>query len=119
MTPVRGQGRAYVLAIAALALVNLWACRSDENAGQRDSASPFGEVGTVPQRTIAEVLGEHASELLAIEGVVGAYEGQLDDGASCIKVAVARRSDALDDRVPDSLEGYPVVLVETGPIEPK
>ena len=113
------QGRTSALLIVLAGLVGLCACRSDEKAAAGDSASLVGEGGAVPQRTIAEVLGEHASELLAIEGVVGVYEGQLDDATSCIKVAVAVRSDSLEERIPKTLEGHLVVIVETGPIEPK
>ncbi len=67
---------------------------------------------------IARVIEDHAAALLAIEGVVGVYEGTLPDGRACIHLAVAIRSPELEKRLPAEIDGYPVSIVETGPIGP-
>ena len=116
---IQWQMRADACAFVVAALVAACLSGCGEDNARSESGSPLGEVGAVPQQTIAQVLGERAPELLAIEGVLGAYEGQRADGTPCIKVAVAQRSDALDDLIPATLNGHPVVIVDTGPIEPK
>jgi hypothetical protein len=50
--------------------------------------------------------------------VVGVFEGALADGRVCLRVAVSARSRALDAQLPVEIEGYPVKVVETGPIGP-
>lgn len=73
----------------------------------------------MPQRDIGLVLQDHDDELMAIPGVVGVFVGLLDDGKTpCIKVMAARKTPGLRRRIPDSLEGYPVILEETGVIRP-
>ncbi len=58
-------------------------------------------------------------ELLAIPGVVGVYVGLLDDGETpCLKVMVVERTPELDARLPEMLDGYPVIVEETGVIRP-
>jgi hypothetical protein len=58
----------------------------------------------------------HDDELAGI--VRGTYEGRTDDGLACIKVMVVADSDALRARLPQSLEGYRVLVHETGEIGP-
>ena len=58
-------------------------------------------------------------ELLAIPGVVGVYVGLLDDGETpCLKVMVVERTPDLDAQLPEMLDGYPVIVEETGVIRP-
>jgi len=72
-----------------------------------------------PRRDIHAVLRDHAQELLAFSGVVGVFEGVLGDGKTpCLKVMVIRKTSELERRIPKSLEGYAVVVEETGPIVP-
>lgn len=66
--------------------------------------------------TISEVLGAHSDSLMTIPGVIGVGEGRVKDQPS-IQVLVIRRSANLVARLPSSLEGYPVDIVETGVIE--
>lgn len=73
------------------------------------------EGATMPQKSIEEVLKAHTDELMAIPGVVGTAQG-LFAGKPCIKVYVVKKTPDLEKRVPDSLEGYPVVIEETGEI---
>jgi len=67
---------------------------------------------------INRVIAAHSAGLLAIEGVVGVYEGSRADGSPCLCVAVATNSPELRARVPAQVAGYPVEIVETGPIGP-
>jgi hypothetical protein len=73
----------------------------------------------MPRRDINEVLVVHDEQMMAIPGVVGVYVGLLeDDQTSCLKVMVAKITAELEQALPESLEGYPVVLEETGVIRP-
>jgi len=75
--------------------------------------------GSIPRRDINLVLQEHDDELLAIPGVVGVFAGLLEDGKTqCLRVMADRKTRELERIIPKSLEGYPVVLEETGPIRP-
>ena len=74
---------------------------------------------SIPRRDINLVLQEHDDELLAIPGVVGVFAGLLEDGKTqCLRVMADRKTRELERIIPKSLEGYPVVLEETGPIRP-
>jgi hypothetical protein len=68
------------------------------------------------RKSIEQVLAAHTSELMAIPGVVGTAQGELDSGAPCIQVLVVERTAEIDRRVPRTLEGWPVVIVVTGEI---
>ena len=63
---------------------------------------------------IEDVLSRHTLEWLAIEGVVGTAIG-LHEGERCILIFVAQRTQAQDDSIPPVVEGYRVVVEETGP----
>lgn len=73
----------------------------------------------MPSVDINEVLRAHDDELMAIPGVVGVYVGLLDDDKTpCIKIMAAQKSPELEAKLPKSLDGYPVVVEETGVIRP-
>ncbi len=65
--------------------------------------------------TVAEAIARHAPALLEVPGVVGLSEG-VREGRPVVQVMVVRRTPALDARLPATLEGHPVVLVESGEI---
>jgi len=67
-------------------------------------------------RPIVEVLKDHARDLISIPGVVGAGQG-LCEGKPCIKVFVIKKTPELSQKIPDTLNGYPVMIEETGPIK--
>lgn len=71
---------------------------------------------TMPQRPIVEVLATHTPELMRVPGVVGTYQGSLADGRPCIKLMVVRVTPELREKLPRTLEGWPVELDETGEI---
>jgi hypothetical protein len=72
-----------------------------------------GEKEGMPEKNIEEVLKEHTPALMSRPGVVGTGQG-LCDGQSCIKVYVVKETPELKEQIPDTLEGYPVVIEETG-----
>lgn len=73
--------------------------------GQKDT----GEM----TRSIEEVQDAHTPEWMAIRGVVGTGIGLCDE-EPCIKVFVARRTEEIEERIPEEVEGYPVRIEVTG-----
>ncbi len=69
-------------------------------------------------KSIDEVITLHADSLMAITGVVGVYHGLDEDGSSCLKVMVKNRTPEVERRIPRQLEGYNVVIEESGEIRP-
>jgi hypothetical protein len=67
-------------------------------------------------RPIEETLKEHTKALMSIPGVVGTGQG-LCEGKPCIKVFVIQKTPELDRKIPKTLDGYPVVIEETGEIK--
>ena len=75
--------------------------------------------GATPVRDINDVLRDHDDELMAIPGVVGVYVGLMpDEKTPCLRVMTARKTPELEMNVPKYLEGYPVIVEETGIIRP-
>jgi hypothetical protein len=115
----RSRAGAPAVVVAALAL----ACGGE---GEHDGSAPEPQHqespmdGEHPQvLELARVIAEHAEEWLAIPGVEGAAVGLLEDGRTpCLQILVERRTDELAARLPASVEGHPVVLVESGGLEP-
>ena len=92
---------------------------SNQGSESRTNISHTSEEQTVvTTRDVKEVMDAHAAELMAIPGVVGVYTGVLDDGTPCIKVMVKKRTPELQQKIPQNLEGVPVVIEETGEIRP-
>lgn len=65
--------------------------------------------------SIEAVQAAHTDSLMRIPGVVGTAVGLCDD-KPCIKVLVVRTTPELRRAIPDSLEGYRVILDETGTV---
>jgi hypothetical protein len=68
----------------------------------------------LPAQDIKQVMEAHVDELMAIPGVVGVAIGALDDGKPCIRVLVVEDNSEIRSKIPAELEGYPVVIDETG-----
>lgn len=66
-------------------------------------------------KTIEQVLGERTAQWMAIDRVVGVAVGMLD-GGPCIRVFVSSGPDQVREEIPERVEGYPVVVEETGAI---
>lgn len=72
----------------------------------------------VHKKDINQVLNTHAKDLMEIEGVTGLFVGQTDKGEPCIKIMVIEKNENLEKIIPRFLEGYPVVIHESGVIRP-
>ena len=73
----------------------------------------------MPRKDINAVLRDHDKELMAIPGVVGVYVGLMpDDKTTCLKVMVVKETEDLKKKIPKTLEGYPVLIEESGVIHP-
>jgi hypothetical protein len=84
---------------------------ADPCAGQRGN-DRSGEEG-MPEKNIEEVLKKYTPELMSKPGVVGTSQG-LCDGQPCIKVFAVEKTWDLHQTIPNTLEGYPVVIEKTG-----
>lgn len=73
---------------------------------------------SLQERDIKTVMEAHVDELMAIPGVTAVAIGELEDKTPCIKVYVIGKTEELDDRIPSSLEGHPVVVTVSGEITP-
>jgi hypothetical protein len=85
----------------------------------RGPVNQTGQQESMTRKDINAVLKDHDKELLAIPGVVGVYIGLLsDDKTPCLKVMVVKETEDLKRRIPKSIEGYPVLIEESGLIRP-
>jgi hypothetical protein len=71
------------------------------------------EEQNMTSKTIAEVFKLHVAHLMSLPGVLGTSQG-LHDGKPCIKVYVREKTPELAQEIPDALDGYKVVVEETG-----
>jgi hypothetical protein len=83
----------------------------DPCVGQRGNDRSAEE--GMPEKNIEEVLKKYTPELMSKPGVVGTSQG-LCDGQPCIKVLAVEKTVDLEEKIPDNLEGYPVVIEKTG-----
>ena len=78
-----------------------------------------GQHESMTRKDINTVLKDYDNDLLTIPGVVGVYVGLLpDDKTPCLKVMVVKETEDLKGKIPESIEGYPVVIEESGVIRP-
>ncbi len=68
---------------------------------------------SMAERTIEQVLKDRTDEWMAISGVEGTAIG-LSEGKPCIKIFSSRKPQQLRDKIPSTVEGYPVIIEETG-----
>lgn len=69
----------------------------------------------MPVKTIEAVLDEHTDEWMSIPGVVGTAIGE-SKGKPCIKILVVEKTEQLTEKIPSEIEGFPVVIQQTGTI---
>ncbi|MBI2852038.1 MAG: hypothetical protein HYX84_02890 [Chloroflexi bacterium] len=67
------------------------------------------------RKSIEAVLREYSIRLMALEGVVAVAEG-LSGRRPCIRVLVARKTEDLLQKIPPDIEGYPVLVDESGEV---
>jgi hypothetical protein len=99
---------AVAVAVLVICLVTV-SCRKDFG----DGADGVLMAGT----TIEEVLKRNNERLMSVPGVVGTGIGRCD-GKPCIRVYVVKKTPELEKKILSAIEGYPVVVEETGPIRP-
>jgi len=87
---------------------------SISHTGEKSDILPKGN--QMAAKPIVEVLKDHARVLMSIPGVVGAGQG-LCEGKPCIKVFVIKKTPELVQKIPDTLDSYPVVIEETGKVK--
>ena len=68
---------------------------------------------SMPERTIEQVLKDRTDEWMDITGVEGTAIG-LFEGKPCIKIFTSSKPQQLRDKIPLTVEGYPVIIEETG-----
>src|ERR1700675_1615765 len=86
------------------------------NTLANDAAGTEKKGESIAKKTIEAVLDQHADLLMSLPGVVGTAIGEYE-GKPCIQVLVLRNTPDLSKSIPPSLEGFPVVIVETGEIK--
>ncbi len=85
---------------------------------RRSTPNRVQNEGTQQMKNIDQVIKEHADSLLTIPGVVGVYRGMDENGRPCVKVMVREKTPRMEDQLPKQIEGYRVVIEETGEIRP-
>jgi hypothetical protein len=68
---------------------------------------------TMSERSIEQVRAEYTDEWMAIDGVEGVAIGLFED-KPCIKIFSSRKAEELRDKIPSRVEGYPVIIEESG-----
>ncbi|MDZ7267975.1 MAG: hypothetical protein ONB48_10265 [candidate division KSB1 bacterium] len=99
------------LSLPGLLLFAAMACQNQIKEENRDQ-------GRIPVRDINQVMQDHTAEWMALPGVVGVYIGAQENGRLCIRVMVVEKTEALEQKIPRSVEGHPVEIEETGEIRP-
>jgi len=65
------------------------------------------------EKIIEQVQQEYTSKWMAIPGVEGTAIG-LYKGKPCIKIFSSKKTEELRGVIPSTVEGYPVIIEETG-----
>ena len=81
----------------------------------QNNASDLEKGGRMPAKTIEQVLNERTNEWMAIPGVVGVAIGEFK-GKPCIRIFTSARPQQLRAQIPPTIEGYLVIIEQTGPI---
>ncbi|MFC1485934.1 hypothetical protein ACFL55_02790 [Candidatus Latescibacterota bacterium] len=67
-------------------------------------------------RPIEQVLKENTDRWMSISGVVGTALGELD-GKPCIIILVVEKTPEIIEKIPSTIEGYPVLIQQSGEIK--
>jgi hypothetical protein len=78
----------------------------------KTTESPPGE----KPMTIEQAQKKHQAKIMKLTGVVGIGIGEVRT-EKVIKVMVVKRTPELEKKIPKQIEGYPVVIEETGKIQ--
>jgi len=69
----------------------------------------------MPKPAIEEVQAKYQDRWMSIPGVVGVGIGAVN-GAPVLRIMVLKKTEALERKLPKAVEGYSVIIVETGEI---
>ncbi|HLJ10600.1 MAG TPA: hypothetical protein VKU82_05395 [Planctomycetaceae bacterium] len=116
-----------MIARAILVLLFSFACltlapscsREPSKPGTSPDSSTKAPLNAEPAqaaKSIAQVQDEQSKFLMAIPGVIGHGQG-LCDGKPCLRVYVDKLTDELLAKIPKTIDGYAVVLVESGSVK--
>ena len=67
----------------------------------------------MPEKSVEQVLAEHTDEWMVIPGIEGTAIG-LFEGKPCIKIFLSKKAEDMRGMIPSTIEGYPVIIEETG-----
>jgi hypothetical protein len=95
---------------AAPALVLLGVMSCAPHSASREPAESH-----MAKQTIQDVLKKNTDDLMSIPGVQGVAVGERG-GRPCILVLVVKKTSEIMTKIPSELEGFPVVVEETGAI---
>jgi len=77
-----------------------------------DSSIP-GKGRSMPEQTIEQVQEKHTDRWMAIPGVQGTAIG-MSEGKPCILILSSVKPETLQDKIPSTVAGYPVIVRESG-----
>ena len=97
-----------LIVFIAIVLASCHSPGSDENVKQAKS----------PMKSIDKVIEEHSAEFLAIPGVVGLAQSELEDHSPCIWIMVREETEELRSKLPKEIDGYPAVIHLSGDVKP-
>jgi hypothetical protein len=100
-----------VFILAAVASLCMQGAGCKKGSGSKEGAE------VMPTDDVKRVMEAHTAELMAIPGVVGVAIGALPDGKPSIQVLVEKNTREIRNRIPREIEGYRVVIEETGKIK--
>jgi hypothetical protein len=81
----------------------------------KKTAEKLKDEKQMAQLTIEQAQKKHQDRIMALPGVVGVGIGAVKD-TLVIKVLVSQKTAALEKKIPKTLEGYKVIIEETGEI---
>ena len=113
--------RALAAAIALLVAILAAGCRNSppDPGATAQVETKFPRESSVPPRPIEDVIAQYTNDLLAIEGVTVVFAGEDEQRNPVITIGVSEKSEEILRAIPEVLEGYPVVIQETGPVAPR
>ena len=95
--------------IVIIFLAAITACESPRNTEEEQSRSV---------RSIYDVQNEFSEVVMSLPGVVGTAIGLTETGQEAILVFLAEDIAETRKKIPESVEGYPVIIQVTGELEP-
>ena len=101
------------IVLAALGIIAMHPAGALGNDFPTDADQIENESPVTARRSIEQVQDAYTDEWMAIPGVEGTGIG-LCGGKPCIKVYSSRGTEGLRGQIPQTVEGYLVVIEETG-----